>query len=99
MILTDLPYGKTKHKWDKIIPFKPLWKQYERIIKYNGAIVLTATQPFTAKLIMSNIKMFKHCWVWDKHIPRGVFLARYKPMQKHEDIIIFGIVYLMLYIF
>ena len=59
MILTDLPYGTTACKWDIIIPFEPLWEQYKRIIKDNGAIVLTASQPFTSALVMSNIKMFK----------------------------------------
>ena len=61
MILCDLPYGTTACKWDIIIPFEPLWKQYERIIKDNGAIVLTASQPFTTLLINSNIKLFKYC--------------------------------------
>ena len=64
MILCDLPYGSTKCKWDVIIPFEPLWEQYKRIIKDNGAIVLTASQPFTTKLISSNYNMFKYCWVW-----------------------------------
>ncbi|MCK4968659.1 MAG: site-specific DNA-methyltransferase, partial [Candidatus Aenigmarchaeota archaeon] len=66
MILCDLPYGTTACKWDTIIPFNKLWEQYERIIKDNGAIVLTASQPFTSALIMSNIKMFKYCWIWNK---------------------------------
>lgn len=70
MILCDLPYGTTACKWDTIIPFEPLWEQYERVIKDNGAIVLTASQPFTTKLITSNIEIFKYCWVWDK--VRGV---------------------------
>ena len=60
MILADLPYGTTACKWDTIIPFEPLWEQYKRIIKDNGAIVLTASQPFTSALVMSNIKMFKY---------------------------------------
>ena len=66
MILCDLPYGTTACKWDTIIPFEPLWEQYERIIKDNGAIVLTASQPFTSALVMSNPKIFKYAWVWDK---------------------------------
>ncbi len=90
MILCDLPYGTTACKWDTIIPFEPLWEQYERIIKDNGAIVLTASQPFTTSLIASNMKMFKYCWVWDKHIPRGFQTAKYKPMNKHEDVCVFG---------
>ena len=67
MILCDLPYGTTACKWDTIIPFKPLWEQYERVIKDNGAIVLTASQPFTSALIMSNIKMYRYNWVYEKN--------------------------------
>ena len=63
MILCDLPFGTTQCKWDTIIPFEPLWEQYKRVIKPNGAIVLTASQPFTSALVMSNPKMFKYCWV------------------------------------
>jgi site-specific DNA-methyltransferase (adenine-specific) len=66
MILCDLPYGTTKCKWDTIIPFEPLWEQYKRIIKDNGAIVLTASQPFTSALVMSNVKMYHHDWCWKK---------------------------------
>ena len=70
MILCDLPYGTTACKWDTIIPFEPLWKEYKRLIKDRGAIVLTASQPFTSALVMSNPTMFKYCWFWDKQIPR-----------------------------
>lgn len=67
MILCDLPYGVTsRNKWDSIIPFEPLWEQYHRVIKENGAIVLNCQQPFTTKLISSNMKEFKYCWVWYK---------------------------------
>jgi len=66
MILCDLPYGTTACKWDTIIPFDKLWGQYERIIKDNGAIVLTASQPFTSALVMSNPKLFKYQWIWVK---------------------------------
>ena len=66
MILCDLPYGTTACKWDTIIPFKLLWEQYERVIKDNGAIVLTASQPFTSALIMSNINMYRYNWVYEK---------------------------------
>jgi site-specific DNA-methyltransferase (adenine-specific) len=90
MILCDLPYGTTACKWDIIIPFDLLWSQYNRIIKDGCAIVLTAAQPFTSALKMSNIKMFKYEWVWDKHIPRGFQIAKYRPMQKHENILVFG---------
>ncbi len=66
MILCDLPYGVTACKWDKIIPFEPLWEQYERIIKDNGAIVLFGSEPFSSALRMSNIKLYKYDWIWDK---------------------------------
>ena len=90
MILCDLPYGTTACKWDVIIPFEPLWEQYERIIKDSGAIVLNASQPFTTELIHSNLKMFKYCWVWDKKKAGNIFLAKYQPMKVHEDIVIFS---------
>jgi site-specific DNA-methyltransferase (adenine-specific) len=90
MILCDLPYGTTACKWDTIIPFEPLWKQYGRIIKDNGAIVLTASQPFTSALVMSNLKMFKYCWVWEKDNGTNFFLAKQQPMKVHEDICIFS---------
>jgi len=89
MILCDLPYGTTACKWDTIIPFEPLWKQYKRIIKEHGAIVLTASQPFTSALVMSNIKMFKYCWAWIKSKASGHLDAHRKPMKKHEDILVF----------
>ena len=89
MILCDLPYGTTAYKWDTIIPFKPLWEQYKRIIKDNGAIVLFGSQPFTSSLIMSNLKWFKYQWVWDKKIPSGMSYARFQPIRQHEDILIF----------
>jgi len=90
MILADLPYGTTACKWDTIIPFEPLWKQYKRIIKDNGAIVLTASQPFTSALVMSNLKMFKYCWTWDKITAKGHLVAKIRPLQQTEDILVFG---------
>ena len=90
MILCDLPYGTTACKWDTIIPFEPLWEQYKRIIKDNGAIVLTASQPFTSALVMSNLKMYKHHWVWVKEKGTGFQVAKYRPMMKTEDIIMFS---------
>ena len=89
MILCDLPYGTTACKWDEIIPFEPLWEQYNRIIKKHGAIVLTATQPFASALVMSNPKGFKYEWVWDKVRPSGFQVAKYKPMQRHENVLVF----------
>ena len=90
MILCDLPYGTTACKWDTIIPFEPLWEQYERVIKDNGAIVLTAGQPFTSALVMSNPKRFKYCWTWDKVTAKGHLVAKIRPMQQTEDIVVFG---------
>jgi len=90
MILCDLPYWTTACKWDNIIPFEPLWEQYKRIIKDNGAIVLTASQPFTSALVMSNIKMFKYCWVWEKSSVTGHLNAHRMPMRKHEDVLVFA---------
>ena len=90
MILCDLPYGTTACKWDTVIPFEPLWEQYERIIKDNGAIVLTASQPFTTSLISSNIKHFKYCWVWNKKLAGNGILAKIQPLKIHEDIVVFG---------
>jgi len=89
MILCDLPYGTTACKWDTIIPFEPLWKQYKRIIKDNGAIVLTASQPFTSKLVMSNQEMFRYEWIWEKEMGSNPLLANKQPMKSHENILIF----------
>lgn len=89
LILCDLPYGTTNCKWDCIIPFAPLWEQYNRIIKPEGAIVLFGNEPFTSKLITSNINNFKYRWDWDKVIPSGVVYAQYRPMQQTEDICVF----------
>ena len=89
MIFCDLPYGITACKWDNVIPFEPLWEQYNRIIKKHGAIVLTATQPFASALVMSNPKGFKYEWVWDKVRPSGFQVVKYKPMQRHENVLVF----------
>ena len=89
MILCDLPYGTTACKWDTIIPFEPLWKQYKRLIKDNGAIVLTASQPFTSALVMSNPRWFKYCWVWNKVNATGHLQAHRMPMKQHEDVCVF----------
>jgi site-specific DNA-methyltransferase (adenine-specific) len=89
MILCDLPYGTTACKWDTVIPFNPLWSQYERIVKDNGAIVLTASQPFTSVLVMSNPKLFKYEWIWEKDKPSNFALAKRQPLKYHESILIF----------
>jgi len=89
MILCDLPYGTTACKWDIIISFDKLWAQYERIIKDNGAIVLTAAQPFTSVLINSNLGKYKYNLVWDKVAVTNPMLAKKQPMRCHEDIAVF----------
>lgn len=89
MILADTPYGTTKCKWDSIIPLEPMWDQLKRIIKPNGAIVMTSSQPYTSVLVSSNLKGFKYCWQWDKKIPSGMGYARFRPMQQTEDICVF----------
>lgn len=89
MILCDLPYGTTQNKWDVIIPFKPLWKQYHRIIKKNGAIVLFGSEPFTSLLITSNIKNFKYNWIWQKNKSTGFLNAKIQPLNDHETISVF----------
>lgn len=91
MILCDLPYGTTEHlSWDVIIPFDSLWEQYERIISDNGAIVLTACNPFTSQLIISNLKLFKYTAVWQKSKCGGAMMAPYRPLKEHEDIVVFS---------
>ena len=89
MVLTDPPYGTTACKWDSIIPLEPMWEQLKRVIKPNGAIVMTASQPFTTTLIASNMKMFKYCWVWEKSQAVGHLNAWRMPMKKTEDITVF----------
>lgn len=88
LILCDLPYGTTQNKWDSIIPFDALWVQYKRIC--SGLIVLTAAQPFTSALIMSNVKDFKYTWVWDKANSTGFLNAKKQPLRQTEDIVVFG---------
>ena len=89
MVLCDLPYGTTQNKWDTIINFDDLWQQYHKIVKPNGAIVLTGQGLFTAKLILSNEKYFKYKIVWEKSKPTNFLNAKKQPLRKHEDICIF----------
>ena len=89
MILCDLPYGTTACKWDSVIPFEPLWEQYNKIIKPNGIIVLFGCQPFTSKLICSNLDMFKYEIIWEKEQGTNQVLCNVMPMKKHENICIF----------
>lgn len=91
LILCDLPYGKcTECTWDIMIPLDVLWSHYKRIITDNGVVVLTSTQPFGAKLIMSNLEMFKYEWIWCKNAPTGFQTAPNRPMMKHENVLIFS---------
>ncbi len=90
MILCDLPYGTTACKWDTIIPFDLLWEKYDRVIKDNGAIVLTASQPFTSALIMSNPKLFKYEWIWEKSSASNFVHSKYQPLKSHENILVFS---------
>lgn len=89
MILCDLPYGTTQNKWDSVIPLDLLWEEYNRIIKDNGAIVLTSNGIFTAKLILSNSKNFKYKWVWEKSKATNFLNSKKQPLRKHEDICVF----------
>ena len=89
MVLCDLPYGVTDCKWDSIIPFAELWKNYNRIVKQNGAILLFSIQPFTTKLIHSNFKDFRYCWYWKKNNVTGGQFAKVQPMRCVEDICVF----------
>jgi site-specific DNA-methyltransferase (adenine-specific) len=89
MVLCDLPYGTTACKWDAVIPFEPLWAAYRRIAKPNSAIVLTASQPFTTALISSNIRFFKYNWIWDKVRGVGFQIAKFRPMMRTEDVVVF----------
>lgn len=89
LILCDLPYGTTANHWDSIIPLDELWEHYKAIIKPNGAIVLTASQPFTSQLVMSNLKMFKYEWIWMKKNPKGFLNAKKMPLKNIENILVF----------
>ena len=102
LILCDLPYGTTDRKgikdkgdnrllaWDTVIPLDKLWEQYKRVLKPNGTVVLTADQPFTSQLIVSNIDWFKYEWIWRKKKTTGFLLANYRPMKQTEDIVVFS---------
>ena len=90
MVLTDPPYGTTACKWDSVIPFEPMWEQLKRVTKKNGAIVMTASQPFTSALVMSNVKMFSCSWIWEKEQGVNFMLAKRQPLKVHEDVIVFS---------
>lgn len=89
MILCDLPYGTTCCSWDAVIPFEPLWAEYERVIKPNGAIILFGAQPFTAVLACSNLKLFKYEWIYEKPNATGFMNAEFQPLRAHENVLVF----------
>ena len=90
MVLCDPPYGTTACKWDTVIPFEPMWEHLKRIVKPNGAICLFGSEPFSSHLRVSNLKMYKHDWIWDKVKPVGFQIAKIRPMMRHELISVFG---------
>ena len=90
MVLTDPPYGTTACKWDTVIPFEPLWAEYKRIIKKNGAIVLFGAEPFSSHLRLSNLDWFKYDWVWKKNEGSGFAISKYQPMRYHEMVHVFS---------
>ena len=102
LILCDLPYGTTDRKgvegkgsnrlleWDTVIPLDELWKQYKRVLKPLGTVVLTADQPFTSMLVLSNLEWFKYEWIWKKKRTTGFLLANYRPMKETEDVLVFS---------
>lgn len=89
MLLVDLPYGTTQNKWDSVIPLEELWKEYNRIVKDNGAMIFTASGLFTAQLMLSNPKNYKYKIVWEKSKPTNFLNAKIQPLRKHEDIVVF----------
>ena len=89
-IICDLPYGTTKCKWDTVIPFEPLWEQYNRVIKKHGAIVLFGAEPFTSFLIISNLSKFREKLTWQKHKPSNIGNAKYMHLKYSEDIVVFS---------
>ncbi len=90
MVLCDLPYGTTSNKWDAVIPFEPLWEQYLRVLKQNGVICLTASQPFTSVLLMSKPELFRHEWIWIKNRGSNFANTVREPMKEHESVLMFG---------
>jgi len=99
LILADLPYGTTDRNgkkgsrifaWDSVIPLEPLWAEYKRVLRRNGTVVLTADQPFTSQLVISNLEWFKYEFIWKKSRTTGFFTANYRPMKCTEDILVFS---------
>ena len=89
-IICDLPYASTACKWDRMIPLEPLWEHYKRVIKSKGTIVLFSSQPFTSRLVMSNLEWFKYEWIWDKALASGHLNAKKMPLRRHDNILVFS---------
>ena len=89
MVLADPPYGTTACKWDSVIDMPLMWEQLKRVIKPKGAIVMTASQPFTSVLVTSNLKMFKYEWIWEKDGGSNFATVKYQPMKEHESVLVF----------
>jgi len=89
MVLTDPPYGTTACKWDSVIPLEPMWEHLKRVTKKNGAIVMTASQPFTSTMVCSNLKMFKYEWIWKKNAGSNFGALKFQPMKEHESVLVF----------
>ena len=90
MVLADLPYGTTKLKWDSLIPLEPLWHEISRVTKDESALAFTASQPFTTTLVASNIKQFRHEWIWKRHSTANFLHVKYQPFKGHENIVVFS---------
>lgn len=89
MVLADLPYGTTRNRWDSVIDLPALWEQYERVVKPDGAIVLTAAQPFTSVLVASRLPLFRYEWIWSKTIGSGQLNVARQPLRTHESVLVF----------
>ncbi len=89
MVLADLPYGTTQNSWDSVIPLDELWTQYKRVTKQDGAIVLTAAQPFSSVLVTSNLRQFKYEWIWSKTVGSGQLNIKHQPLRTHESVLVF----------
>lgn len=90
LILADLPYGTTRNKWDSVIPLDAIWAAYKHVLKPDGCVVLTAAQPFTSLLVMSNLDWFKYEWVWSKTIGSGQLNSKKQPLRTHESVLVFA---------
>jgi site-specific DNA-methyltransferase (adenine-specific) len=89
-ILTDIPYGTTSCAWDEVLPFDEMWAGVKHVLKPRGVFVTTASQPFTSKLVMSNLEWFKYEWIWNKVVPSNFQMANYRPLKSHENILVFS---------